>query len=201
LPVERDGTPGFILSRALEAHGRPVAFVFDGEPPQPDGAEIVLKPALLRKSVNFKSMVAGHAYPLYYDTLFVDLRDAFTAAAATARDKKLGIWADGRSASGIAISDQATLERDAVVFPKLFPAADRVPQGAPRRRCRLRCMAGRQARAGPRPHDAQLHALRQRRGREGRRRAPSAPAAGARIRQCQDLVSHSRALAEGVIRM
>lgn len=119
-PVERDGTPGFILSRALEAHGRPVAFVFDGEPPQPDGAEIVLKPALLRKSVNFKSMVAGHAYPLYYDTLFVDLRDAFTAAAATARDKNLGIWADDRSASGIAFSDQATLERDAVVFPKLF---------------------------------------------------------------------------------
>ena len=119
-PVKRDGTPGFILSRALEAHGRPVAFVFDAEPPQPDGAEIVLKPALLRKSVNFKSMAAGHAYPLYYDTLFVDLRDAFTAAAATARDKNLGIWADDRSVSGIAISDQATLERDGVVFPKLF---------------------------------------------------------------------------------
>jgi endonuclease YncB( thermonuclease family) len=119
-PVERDGTPGFILSRALEAHGRPVAFVFDRDPPQPDGAEIVLKPALLRKSVNFKSMAAGHAYPLYYDTLFVDLRDAFTAATATAREKKLGIWADDRSVSGIAIGDQATLERDAVVFPKLF---------------------------------------------------------------------------------
>jgi hypothetical protein len=52
-----------MLSRALEAHGRPVAFVFEGEPPQPDGSELVLKPALLRKSVNLKSMAAGHAYP------------------------------------------------------------------------------------------------------------------------------------------
>jgi endonuclease YncB( thermonuclease family) len=119
-PVDRDATRGFILSRALEAHGRPVAFVFDGEPPQPDGSELVLKPALLRKSVNLKSMAAGHAYPLYYDTLFVDLRDAFTQAAATAREKGLGVWASDRSESGIPISDQATLERDAVVFPKLF---------------------------------------------------------------------------------
>src|SRR3954463_3343409 len=99
-PVKRDATRGFILSRALEAHGRPVAFVFDGDPPQPDGAELVLKPALLRKCVNFKSMAAGHAYPLYYDTLFVDLRDAFTNAAATARTKGVGIWASDRSASG-----------------------------------------------------------------------------------------------------
>jgi endonuclease YncB( thermonuclease family) len=119
-PVQRDATRGFILSRALEAHGRPVAFVFDGEPPQPDGSELVLKPALMRKSVNFKPMGAGHAYPLYYDTPFVDLRDAFTKAAATARNKGLGIWASDRSASGIPISDQETLERDAVVFPKLF---------------------------------------------------------------------------------
>src|SRR5919108_2345360 len=94
---------GFILSRALEAHGRPVAFVFAGAPPQPDGSEIVLKPGLLRKSVNFKSLAAGHAYPLYYDTLFVDLRDAFTTAAATARSQGLGIWAADRSMSRLAI--------------------------------------------------------------------------------------------------
>jgi hypothetical protein len=119
-PIERDATRGFILSRALEAHGRPVAFVFEGDPPQPDGSELVLKPALLRKSVNLKSIAAGHAYPLFYDTLFVDLRDAFTRAAMTARDSSLGIWAVDRTATGIPISDQATLEHDGVVFPKLF---------------------------------------------------------------------------------
>jgi endonuclease YncB( thermonuclease family) len=119
-PVDRDATRGFILSRALEAHGRPVAFVFEGEPPQPDGSDLVLKPALLRKSVNFKSIAAGHVYPLFYDTLFADLRDAFTRAAATAREKGLGICTVDRTATGIPISDQAALERDAVVFPKLF---------------------------------------------------------------------------------
>ena len=119
-PVERDGTPGFILSRALEAHGRPVAFVFVGDPPQADGAELVLKPALLRKSMNFKSIAAGNCYPLYYDTLFVDLRDTFTKAAATARDKGLGIWSADHSTAGLAVSDRAALERDGVLFPKLF---------------------------------------------------------------------------------
>ena len=119
-PVERDATPGFILSRALEAHGRPVAFAFAGAPPQADGSEIVLKPALLRRSLNFKSLTGGHAYPLYYDTLFVDLRDAFTKAAATARTKGVGVWADDRSTSGLPVTDQAALERDGVIFPKLF---------------------------------------------------------------------------------
>jgi endonuclease YncB( thermonuclease family) len=119
-PVERDGTPGFILSRALEAHGRPVAFAFSGDPPEADGTDLVLKPALLRKSLNFKSIAAGNAYPLFYDTLFVDLRDTFTKAAAAARDKRLGIWSADRSTSGLAISDQGALERDGVLFPKLF---------------------------------------------------------------------------------
>jgi hypothetical protein len=119
-PVQRDATPGFILSRALEAHGRPVAFVFDGAPPQPDGSDIVLKPAPLRRGVNFKSLAAGHAYPLYYDTLFVDLRDAFTKAAATARNK--GGRNLGRRPLDVGPTDQrqAALDRDAVIFPKPF---------------------------------------------------------------------------------
>jgi endonuclease YncB( thermonuclease family) len=119
-PVERDAAPGFILSRALEAHGRPVAFAFQGTAPAPDGAELVLKPALLKKSLNFGSIAAGHAYPLYYDTLFADLRDAFTTAAGAARQKGKGLWSSDRSQSGLVISDQAALERDGVLFPKLF---------------------------------------------------------------------------------
>ena len=119
-PVPHDATRGFILSRALEVHGRPVAFVFSGHPPAADGADLVLKPGLLRRSVNFKSVAAGNAYPLYYDTLFADLRDTFTKAAAGARAKGRGIWAADRSGSGLAFGGQAALERDGVIFPKLF---------------------------------------------------------------------------------
>src|SRR5213078_3819642 len=95
-PVQRDDTPGYILSRALEAHGRPVAFAFKGAPPQPDGSELTLRASLLRKSLNFRSLAAGEAYPLYYDTLFAGLRARLTSAAATARQKGLGIWGADR---------------------------------------------------------------------------------------------------------
>jgi endonuclease YncB( thermonuclease family) len=119
-PVQRDAVPGYILSRSLEVHGRPVSFAFAGSPAEPDGSEVVLKPARLRKSLNFASLAAGHAYPLYYDTLFGDLRATLTKAAAGARTKKLGLWTADLSTAGLKVSDGAGLERDGVVFPKLF---------------------------------------------------------------------------------
>jgi endonuclease YncB( thermonuclease family) len=119
-PVQRDATAGFILSRALEQHGRPVAFAFTGSPPKPDGSELALRPALLRKSLNFASLAAGDAYPLFYDTLFAELRSVLTEAAETARDDGRGLWASDRSQLGLDVSDQAALARDGVVFPKLF---------------------------------------------------------------------------------
>jgi endonuclease YncB( thermonuclease family) len=119
-PVERDAARGFILSRSLEANGRPVAFAFDGAPPQPDGSELFLDVALLERSLNFRSVAAGHAHPLFYDTLFVDLRESLAAAAVAAREEGLGLWQTDRSQAGLSVVDQAGLERDGVVFPKLF---------------------------------------------------------------------------------
>lgn len=119
-PVARDATAGYILSRALEAKGRPVAFAFEGAPPAADGSEVFLKPSLLKKSLNYKSIAVGHAHPLFFDTLFVDLRETFTAAAVAARKKKLGLWKSDRSQKGLRVSDQASLELKGVMFPKLF---------------------------------------------------------------------------------
>jgi endonuclease YncB( thermonuclease family) len=119
-PVEHDGTAGFILSRALEIHGRPVSFVFAGDPPQPDGSEVTLGVDLLKESLNFKSLRAGESYPLFYDTLFVDLRTALTEAAAAAREAGLGLWAEDRSQTGVPVTDAAGLEENGFTFPKLF---------------------------------------------------------------------------------
>ena len=119
-PVVHDATSGFILSRALEEHGRPVSFVFVGAPPAPDGSQLELDAALLRKSLNYASLLAGDAYPLFYDTLFAELRGLLTQAAKTARARGRGLWSSDRSELGLTVSDQAALERDAVVFPKLF---------------------------------------------------------------------------------
>lgn len=119
-PAAHDGTKGFILTRSLEAHGRPVAFAFAGDPPGADGSELVLTLPLLRKSLNYRSLARGYSYPLFYDTLFADLRNEFIRATLAARSAGRGVWASDLSMSGCTAKDQADLEQHAVVFPKLF---------------------------------------------------------------------------------
>ena len=76
-PSPNDGAPGYILSRGLEKNGRPVSFVFAGSTPRADGSKVHLTVPMLKKSMNYRLLAAGQAYPLYYDLLFPDLRDAF----------------------------------------------------------------------------------------------------------------------------
>jgi hypothetical protein len=159
--LSRPSSQRMILSRALEPHGRPVAFAFKGAPPSPDGSEVFLDAELLEQGFNYKSVADGHAYPLFYDTLFVDLRNALTAAAVAARAAKLGLWAEDRSHSSLRVIDQAGLEQDGVVFPKLLRRLSEF-RDLPSPTSPGSCPGSGEARAGPRPPDEQLHALRQR---------------------------------------
>jgi hypothetical protein len=119
-PVPHDATPGYILSRSLEVHGRPVSFVFAGVPPEPDGDDVFLTVARLRQSINHKLVANGHAYPLFYDTLFFDLRNELAAVAVQARNAGLGIWPQDVSQTGISPMTFDDLKVMAVIFPKLF---------------------------------------------------------------------------------
>jgi endonuclease YncB( thermonuclease family) len=119
-PVARDATSGYILSRSLEANGRPVAFAFVGAPTAADGAAVRLEVPLLRRSLNYRSLANGHAYPLFYDTLFADLRRALATAAENARKANKHLWASDRSTAGLTVNDQHDLEQHGVIFPKLF---------------------------------------------------------------------------------
>jgi hypothetical protein len=119
-PVQRDATAGYILSRSLEANGRPVAFAFVGQPPAADGTELHLDVPLLRRSVNYRSLENGHSYPLFYDTLFADLRGALTTAADNARSERKRLWSRDLSQNGITVTSQDDLEQAGVIFPKLF---------------------------------------------------------------------------------
>ena len=119
-PVPQDAATGYILSRSLEANGRPVAFAFAGDPPAPDGSELFLDVPLLEGSLNFRSVENGHAYPLSYDTLFSDLRSAFARATSSARGGAQNLWADDLSQTGVTVTSQADLEQSGVIFPKLF---------------------------------------------------------------------------------
>ena len=75
-----NGQIGYILSNHTDTNGRPVCFVFAGEAADPDGAEIMLEAELLRQSVNYQLLAAGVVYPLFYETLYKELRDEMVEA-------------------------------------------------------------------------------------------------------------------------
>lgn len=117
-----DGTPGYILSRTTERYRRPVAFAFAGNCPWGDGEEVRFTTRQLRRSVNYKLLAEGHAYPTFYSGLFYDLRDEFSSAAKNARRRKRGLWKTDKT-SRLKISDPTDptlITDDAPIFPKLF---------------------------------------------------------------------------------
>ena len=117
-----DGTEGYILSRAVEEYGRPVAFAYTGALPEgiADGTEVFLDPDLVRSSLNYRLIEAGLAYPTYYEGLFDDLRDALTEEVARARAKTLGVWAEDRTTAGFAVEGLQSVTEEHVILPKLF---------------------------------------------------------------------------------
>ena len=119
-PAVNDGQPGWIASRSLDVHGRPVAWVFPGLPPQPDGTEVFLDDALAAASANHAQLATGAAYPLFYDTLFASLRTVLADAAVGAQQRKDGLWAQDATLTGVDGSTAAALEQGGVIVPKLF---------------------------------------------------------------------------------
>lgn len=119
-PAPRDGAAGYILARSLDVHGRPIAFAFAGATSKRDGGSVRLTASGLRRSLNHKLLEEGQAYPLFYDTLFFDLRDELATTAAAARKAKRGVWKQDLTQKGTPGSSVAQLEAKAVVFPKLF---------------------------------------------------------------------------------
>jgi hypothetical protein len=118
--VQRDAAPGYILSHSLEAYGRPVAFAFAGAAPVDDGSPMELDIAQLKQSMNYQLLAGGHAYPLFYDALPVQLRETLAEAARQARALAKGLWPRDTTRSGLRMTNLDGLENTAVIFPKLF---------------------------------------------------------------------------------
>ena len=117
----QDGTRGNILSRTTEKNHRPVSFVFSGDAEEDDGAQIFLRPDRLEHSVNYKSALAGLAYPTYYTGLFPDLRKKITSAVTQARKGGgKGIWPKDKTTKGFTVSSLSSVTDDEVILPKLF---------------------------------------------------------------------------------
>jgi endonuclease YncB( thermonuclease family) len=124
--VDQDSLPGYVLTRTADKYGRCVALIGAGNPP--DGGSSgdlvhVDEPALLQ-TVNYNVLLEGLVYPTYYSLLYVELRDALTQAAETARNGGRGLWADDLTQSGVDVQSLTTLTTDAVILPKLFRRLD-----------------------------------------------------------------------------
>lgn len=115
-----DGTRGYILSRSVEKNGRPVAFVFSGEPPAADGTDFHLDAAFLRRSYNHLVLLQGLSYATFYWGLFHDLREEMTAAVSEARLAGRGMHAVDVTNSGFVTRTIADLTDNHVIMPKLF---------------------------------------------------------------------------------
>lgn len=120
------GARGFILTREGDMKsGRPICFVFAGETVEEDGKVVFLGPDRVPDSVNYKLMEGGMAYPLFYETLFKELRDVFLVALAAARaNPNVGHINLDRSRAGVSYSGPNSLSSLPPIFPKLFRRLD-----------------------------------------------------------------------------
>jgi endonuclease YncB( thermonuclease family) len=119
---KKSGLPGYILSSHADGNGRPVCFVFTGNPPDWDnaGRGDELKADLLRESVNYKLLREGHVYPMFYETLYKELRDEMVTATQEARAANIGIWSADRSTEGFQVDVPPDLSDLPPIFPKLW---------------------------------------------------------------------------------
>ena len=120
VPNQDDTKEGYILTRRLTRWGRPIAFLFTGEAPEQDGSSVWLTADWMKDSVNFQLIEAGLAYPLFYDTLFKDLREAIKSAAAAAQSKRLGLWPHDQTRDGVIWNGRDSLAELQPIFPKIW---------------------------------------------------------------------------------
>jgi endonuclease YncB( thermonuclease family) len=120
-PTRSPEPTGYVQARMTDDKTqRPICFIFAGAAAQKDGADVFLNAPLLRQSVNYKQMLAGYAYPLYYNTLFAELRNTFNAALVKAKQAKRGYWPTDATRKGVTISSSSQLETIAPIWPKLW---------------------------------------------------------------------------------
>jgi hypothetical protein len=115
-----DKPRGYVLSRSADPHGRPIAFAFKGNASEADGASIFLRADRLRQSVNFLQLRNGFAFPLYYNTLFRELRETLNEALDEARAANRGYWKTDATLTGVTIVTRSQLSEIPPVWPKLW---------------------------------------------------------------------------------
>jgi hypothetical protein len=128
-----DRIPGYVICGDIEANGRPVAFVFIGDPDVPDGAMIPTDElaANLHHSANYHLLQQGMVYPFYYMSLAGKLRRRLSEAAQSAIDAArttpplapdaiTNIWQIDASVDGIDLTSLQVITEQKAIYPYLF---------------------------------------------------------------------------------
>lgn len=116
---------GFVLTRMTDdVAGRPITLAFAGTTRRTDGATVYADGPLIRESVNIHQARAGFAYPLYYNTLFAELRKEFDEAIYLAKEDKAGLWPTDRTTQGVTVKSRANLATVPPIWPKLWRRLD-----------------------------------------------------------------------------
>ena len=121
----QDGVKAILVARDVDREGRVLGWVFPAGTALVEGqvlteAELL---AVLKRSINYKLIAAGQAYPYFYWTLGARIRSRLSSAATRAQKAGLGVWALDTSQSGVALPTVAALTEAAVLMPYLFRKA------------------------------------------------------------------------------
>lgn len=119
--VQNHPVRGYILSNGLDTYGRAIAFCFVGESAFNDGANIFATADDIKSSLNVHLLTIGHAYPAFYLSLPVELREYLKTIVAQARADKVGLWEKATATT----TKSATINNKQAIFelaiwPKLF---------------------------------------------------------------------------------
>ncbi len=126
----KDRVPGYIITNDVERNGRPIAWLFAGNPPLPDGS-VVSKEQLAEmggESLNYKLLRGGSVYPYFFMTLPAVLRNKLVEAAKLAeRDATAGrhddhpsVWTLDRCSEGITIDTLQAVTQEYALLPYFF---------------------------------------------------------------------------------
>lgn len=111
---------GYVLASGIEQNGRPIVFVYAGPTSAADGSDFFLEANHLKTSVNHELALRGLVYPMYYQTLYAELRSVLTQAVLKARSGQRGVWKDDKSNSGFSLKTRTQVQTLPPIFPKLY---------------------------------------------------------------------------------
>ncbi|MFD3947902.1 nuclease [Streptomyces sp. NPDC058579] len=119
-PTNPTAVRGYVLTRGADPPGRCIAFTGPGDGPEADAnGHVFLTLEMMRETVNHKLLAKGFVYPIFYRTLFPDLRADLTTTAIKARTDDEGLWPLDKTHSNTVVVDPPEVDKD-VIYPKFF---------------------------------------------------------------------------------